>query len=338
MSWQAKLVRWYRTHKRDLPWRRNPTPYRVLVSEFMLQQTTVKTVIPYYRRFLKRFPSLKTLAAAKEQDVLTAWSGLGYYSRARNLHRAARICRQDFGGRIPCDTETLQSLPGIGAYTAGAIASIAHQQRAAIVDGNVSRVLSRLFRIDADPKSPKGQRVFWQQAALCLPDRDFGDYNQALMELGATICTPSQPSCHLCPLQSSCSALSHREVSAFPKMLKKTVYRRVRLTTALIAKNNTYLMVQRPARGVLRDMWEFPMIEGDIEELQAAFGFVLGGGRAMPPIRHNIMNQRLTVTPWFFKADGSFRNKPPRSRWVETERLHELPTSSLMHKMAVQLR
>lgn len=337
MPWQSTLIRWYRRHKRDLPWRRNPTPYRVLVSEFMLQQTTVKAVIPYYRRFLRRFPSLKSLATASEQDVLTLWSGLGYYSRARNLHRTARICRRDFSGRIPTDSTTLQSLPGIGAYTAGAIASIAHQQKAAIVDGNVARVLSRLFRISADPKSPAGQRVFWRQAEGVLPECHCGDYNQALMELGATICTPAQPSCHLCPLQASCSALAQQQVAEFPKILKKTAYHTVRLTTALIAKNNTYLMVQRPAQGALRDMWEFPMIEGDIMELQAAFGFDLGAGHEMAPIRHSIMNQRLIVTPWFFKANGSLQQKPARSRWVPVGRLEELPTSSLSHKMAAQL-
>lgn len=163
MTWQAKLIRWYRKHHRDLPWRRSPTPYRILVSEIMLQQTTVKTVIPYYRRFLKIFPSLRSLARASEEEVLTVWSGLGYYSRARNLHKAAQICLQDHRGRIPRHVETLKRLPGIGAYTAGAIASIAFDERAPIVDGNVARVIARLFLYRGGSQEPQWNKGFLGQ-------------------------------------------------------------------------------------------------------------------------------------------------------------------------------
>jgi A/G-specific adenine glycosylase len=333
MTWQSKLIRWYRTHKRDLPWRRNPSPYRVLVSEFMLQQTTVKTVIPYYHRFLKRFPSLKALASARETEVLTAWSGLGYYARARNLHRTAQICRRELGGRIPSDIDTLQGLPGIGAYTAGAIASIAYEQKAAIVDGNVARVLSRLCRIEADPKSPRGLKSFWEQAHTLLPRRHFGDFNQGLMELGATVCTPTRPNCHLCPLRTDCLAYAHDQVTAFPKLKTQIIYRTVRLSASLIARGHRFLMIQRPEHGVLRDMWEFPMVEGDVDELMAAYALNLGRGQELPPIRHSIMNQRITVTPWLFRTNEAFGKKPPRSRWVRKAELRCLPTSGIVHKL-----
>ena len=281
MTWQSKLLRWYRKHKRDLPWRRRPTPYRVLLSEIMLQQTTVTTVIPYYQRFLKKFSTLKSLANASETEVLQLWSGLGYYSRARNLHRTAQICLQKHGGRVPKDVITLQSLPGIGAYTAGAIASIAYDQRAALVDGNVARVLARTFGISTDPKTTVGLKKFWQIAAQNLPPRHCGDFNQALMELGATVCTPLHPNCALCPLRHDCMALSEDRVAQLPQLSKRISYRSVRLTAALIMKRGRLLMLQRPAQGILRDMWEFPLIEGDLESLKTAYQWQLPAGQAL---------------------------------------------------------
>ena len=342
MTWQSKLLRWYRQQKRDLPWRRNPTPYRVLVSEIMLQQTTVKTVIPYYRRFLKKFPSLKSLATSSETDVLQLWSGLGYYARARNLRRIAQICASDFRGRVPKDVSTLQTLPGIGAYTAGAIASIAYDQRAALVDGNVARVLARYFAISADPKTTAGQKKFWQLAEQKLPRRYCGDFNQALMELGATICTPLRPSCPLCPLRSDCSAYQEDRVAQLPRLAKRIQYRSVQLTAALIMKRGRLLMLQRPAKGVLRDMWEFPVIEGDLDSLQAAYQWQLPEGRALRPVRHAIMDQRITIQPWLFELNGELNGAAlptPRSssRWVQTSKISALPTSSMIHKLTALL-
>lgn len=336
MTWQSKLVRWYRAHRRDLPWRRNPTPYRVLVSEIMLQQTTVKTVIPYYRRFLKQFPSLRALATARQEAVLSTWSGLGYYSRARNLHKTAKICTKEDGGRVPSDLERLKKLPGIGAYTAGAIASIAFDQTAPIVDGNVARVLARLYCMKADPKNSSGAKTFWAKAATILPKKSCGDFNQALMELGATVCTPTQPACPVCPLQKDCESFMMSDPMKFPRIKKKITYRNVALTAALIANNNSFLMIRRPSQGVLRDMWEFPMIEGDLADLEAAYLLNLAKAQRLKPVGHSIMDQRIKITPWLFSSQ-QFDPKPQKSRWLTLNAIRKLPTSSMVPKLLAQL-
>ena len=206
----ARLLRWYDGNRRDLPWRaaegKALDPYHVLLSETMLQQTQVATVIPYFHRFLQRFPTLRSLADADEQEVLRLWQGLGYYSRARNLQKAAQVICRDFEGTLPCTATALLSLPGVGPYTAGAIASIAFGQRAPILDGNVQRVLCRLDCIRTDPRDPPTRQHLWDRAEQILPDRRLGDFNSALMELGATICTPRNPQCLLCPVRSHCQA------------------------------------------------------------------------------------------------------------------------------------
>lgn len=300
----------------------------------MLQQTTVKTVIPYYRRFLKRFPSLQALAQARKEDVLTAWSGLGYYSRSRNLHRAAQICMKQHRGCLPRDFENLKALPGIGPYTAGAIASIAFDDRVPIVDGNVTRVLARLFRIKTDPKTNNGSKVFWEKAAAILPKKNYGDFNQALMELGATVCAPTQPTCTLCPIYSSCLAFASDDPRHYPQVKQKTQYSKVDLTAALIAKNGSLLMFKRPPSGVLARMWEFPMIEGSLQDLKNAYQIPLKRGRRLPHIRHSIMNRRMIITPWYFVAkEAKILAALKGSRWIPKGKIAHLPTSSLIHKL-----
>ena len=197
---RRRLLAWYATTRRDLPWRRTADPYRIWLSEAMLQQTRVETVIPYYERFLSRFPTPRALACADEQDVLRAWAGLGYYARARNLKRAAELIVRDHDGRIPSEPDALSSLPGVGRYTVGAITSIAFGKRAPVVDGNVSRVLSRLEAVRAPASA-----WLWDLAGRLVPPDAPGDFNQAVMELGATVCTPRAPSCPRCPLASSCT-------------------------------------------------------------------------------------------------------------------------------------
>ena len=336
MRWQQKLLTWYRQHQRDLPWRRRPTPYRVLVSEVMLQQTTVKTVIPYYRNFLKKFPSMRSLASSPEEKVLAAWSGLGYYSRARNLHKTAQICLQEYKGKLPDNADTLIKLPGIGAYTAGAIASIAYDQPAPIVDGNVARVLSRIFRMKADPKSASGLKEYWRQARQQMLQHDCGDYNQALMELGATICTPTHPLCQLCPVRKNCLAFLEDDPGQYPRIQKRMQYRNVHLSAALIARGKSLLMVKRPNQGALRNMWEFPMIEGEIQDLVSAYSLSLPGGTALRPIRHSIMDQRIRVSPWLFTKTRSM-SLPKQSRWFHLADIKQLPSSSLVTKLLGQL-
>ena len=312
MSWQQKLLSWYQKHKRNLPWRRTKDPYKIWVSEIMLQQTTVETVIPYYGRFLKKFPDIKTLAKSSEEEVLKMWSGLGYYSRARNLWKAARMLCRGAPWRAPLEmgaassemgaassaptVEELMTLPGIGRYTAGAIASIAFEKRVPILDGNVIRVLSRLYRISADPKSSKGQKVFWKRAEDTLPGQggiSYGDFNQALMELGATVCLPENPICLLCPVREDCQAHQKGKPTDFPKGKKKTVYQNVILTAAVIQKQGQILVVQRQNKGLLKGFWEIPMVEGDLEILVKTWPVKII--RALPCVRHSVLNKRLKI-------------------------------------------
>jgi A/G-specific adenine glycosylase len=251
-------LRWYRRNRRDLPWRRTRDPYAIWISEAMLQQTRVETVIPYYERFLTRFPDVGTLACADLDDVLGHWAGLGYYSRARNLHAAAREVMERFDGDLPDDAVALRSLPGIGRYTAGAIASIAFDQPEPVLDGNVMRVLARLHGIRDDVRRPAGTARLWQEAAaLCRGPRP-GDLNQALMELGARVCTPRAPDCSSCPLSGACVARRSGDPEAIPKRSPRSRPRRVRAVAALLLRRGRTLMVRRPPGGLLGGLWELP--------------------------------------------------------------------------------
>jgi len=250
---------WYESHRRDLPWRRTHDPYAIWLSEMMLQQTQVATVIPYYDRFLTRFPTVQALAAAPLGEVLKRWAGLGYYARARYLHRAAKLVVNEFAGRFPDTVGGLRRLPGVGPYTSGAIASIAFNRRAAVVDGNVARVLTRLANLRVDVVVSVGRMRVWQIAESLLPQRRCGDFNQALMELGATICLPGQAArCNECPLQKDCSALAAGTVPRLPFKKKKTPVHRERYVVAAIRRNGRFLAVRRPPKGLWGGLWELP--------------------------------------------------------------------------------
>lgn len=255
----ARLLAWYARHKRDLPWRRDThDPYRVWISETLLQQTQVVTVIPYYERFLARFPNVRALASARLDDVLKAWEGAGYYARARNLHRAAKEIVTRFGGKIPSNVEELLTLPGIGRYTAGAIASIAFKRDAPVMDGNVTRVLCRYFKIADDPKGTGTQRKLWELAGNLLPRGHAGDFNQALMELGATVCTPRNPQCVACPLKRSCIARRLKMQEKLPSKRKKRKLPHHQVAVGIIWKEKRILIAKRFARDLLGGLWEFP--------------------------------------------------------------------------------
>ena len=325
MTWQSKLLRWYRKHRRDLPWRRTKDPYRIWVSEIMLQQTTVEAVIPYYERFLRRFPTLQSLAEADEEEVLRLWSGLGYYSRARNLHRAARMVPT-----LPRTVKELRQLPGIGRYTAGAIVSIAYGRRAPILDGNVIRVLSRLFMISADPKSSRGQKIFWKKAEEILPQRNCGDFNQALMELGATVCLPENPLCLSCPVSTHCLARKKGRPESFPKGKRKTVYRNVIMAAAVIRDKDKLLLIRRPDKGLLKGFWEVPMAEGDLGKLMKKWPLEIL--TRLPMVRHSVLDRRLKIHPFLCRLRG----EPPAQnsmRWIRPSELSSLPTSSMNRKI-----
>ena len=260
----TRILDWYASHARRLPWRApdgGGDPYAVWVSEIMLQQTRVETVIPYYERWLALFPSVAALAEASQQSVLSAWEGLGYYSRARNLHQAAKTVMDEFGGQIPRDAAQLRRLPGIGRYTAAAIAAIAFNQDVAALDGNLRRVFARVFDVSQPADSPAGEQTLWALAESCLPRGRAGDYCQALMDLGATVCLPKNPLCLLCPLAELCRARAlgiqeqrpvHAPKPAVPHKLK---------AAAVILGDGGALLSQRPAKGLLGGLWEFPSAE-----------------------------------------------------------------------------
>jgi len=249
-----RLLGWFARHKRDLPWRREPRdPYRVWLAEVMLQQTQVATVIPYYERWLARFPTLEALAAASLDDVLKLWEGLGYYARARHLHAAVRAVMHNYGGRIPRTVEALLSLPGVGRYTAGAVASLAFNADAPVLDGNVKRVLGRVYGL----RAPK-DGALWRLAQSLLPPGRAGAFNEALMDLGSMVCLPRAPRCGLCPLREQCAAFASGDPESFPgRSTKKTLPHHRILTALIVDPAGRVLLGQRPAGGLLGGLWEF---------------------------------------------------------------------------------
>jgi len=258
MSFVQDLLAWYKKNARDLPWRSHTSPYRTWVSEVMLQQTQVDTVLPYFERWMARFPDIESIARASEQEVLSIWEGLGYYSRARNLHHAAKIILDELDGQLPQTPKALQRLPGIGPYTAAAIASIAFDFDVAAVDGNIRRVISRLFDVEEPARSTDGEKKIWSLAEAHLPPGQSSAYNQALMDLGATICTPRDPTCAICPVSEHCQARILGVQNERPVKLPRKKVPHLTVTAAVIQKNGRVLLAQRPATGLLGGMWEFP--------------------------------------------------------------------------------
>ena len=257
------LLAWYDQHARTLPWRGIHDPYRTWVSETMLQQTRVETVLGYYARFLERFPTVADLAAAPEDDVLKMWEGLGYYSRARNLHKGAKQVMTEYGGVIPADVEQLRKISGIGPYTAGAIASIAFDQPVPAVDGNVIRVVSRLRGIRENVGIPSVRRALEGEAASLVPQLRPGDFNQALMDLGSAICTPGTPACEKCPLRDECDAYAAGDAEDLPVLPRKNPPKVIDYAVCLIFSGNRVLMRQR-TEAMLKGLWVFPMAEGKL--------------------------------------------------------------------------
>ncbi|MCC6742070.1 MAG: A/G-specific adenine glycosylase [Planctomycetia bacterium] len=298
----AALLGWFRHAARDLPWRRFRTPYGTLVSELMLQQTTVKAVVPRFERFLRRWPDLGALAAASEQEVVEEWAGLGYYSRARNLHRAARAMMERHGGDVPATAEELRALPGIGAYTAGAILSIGHGVRAACVDGNVRRVISRLDGRDY------GARELEARAAGLVPARNPGAWNEALMELGATVCLPRDPRCAECPLAAGCVARREGTAERLPAAKARPQTVEEDASYALVLQDGRALLGRRPP-GPLGGLWEFP---GDriprtklAAKLREKLGVSAHVGRRIAAAKHTITHHRITATLYEVRLEGA---------------------------------
>ncbi|WP_371876565.1 A/G-specific adenine glycosylase [Pyxidicoccus fallax] len=269
---RGPLLGWYDRNKRDLPWRRTRDPYAIWLSEVMLQQTQVSTVIPYWERFLARFPTALALASAPLDDVLAGWKGLGYYSRARNLHRAAQEVVARFGGRLPSTAEELLTLPGFGRYTAGAVASIAFGEEAPLVDGNVARVLSRLFEVEGLPGDKEREATLWALATALVKGERPGDFNQALMEHGATTCRPESPLCLLCPVRGACVAFRKGRVDELPPAKVRATPKKLTLALAVWPHAGTLLFARRADSGLFGGLWELPAaeVDADLPEAEAA--------------------------------------------------------------------
>ncbi len=304
------LVDWYRAVKRDLPWRRTRDPYAIWVSEIMLQQTRVAVVVPYWERWMERFPSAAALAGAELDDVLAAWSGLGYYGRARNLHRGAREVVARYAGRLPDTAGELRSLPGIGRYTAGAIASLAYGRREPLVDGNVARVLARLFAVDEDVKSARGQKRLWQLAGDLVPADTPGDFNQGLMELGATVCTPVAPRCPACPLAAHCLARAagrEGELPRMPERMRDADKPVLRAAAAWIERGDRVLLARRAPEGLFGGLWELPQAASLALLVETLAGFGLAWRSPATPVhRHRqvLSHRRLAIDVYAAAATG----------------------------------
>ncbi|OGH55739.1 MAG: A/G-specific adenine glycosylase [Candidatus Lindowbacteria bacterium RIFCSPLOWO2_12_FULL_62_27] len=325
-AFRRALLGWYRRHRRDLPWRRTRDPYRILVSEIMLQQTQAVTVVPYYERFLKAFPTVQALARARREKLMKLWEGLGYYARARNLHEAARRIVRDCGGRVPRDPEVFSNLPGAGPYTTAAVLSIAYGAPLAAVDGNVRRVIARLYDIGRPLASD--DREVRERADRLLEDRHAGDFNQAMMELGARICVPTNPACLLCPVRPHCAAFAGGTVGRRPVTQARRARPHKRVVAAVIRKNGKILIGLRPwDQGLLGGLWEFP--GGKIEpgespetavrrEMQEEIGADVEAGPAVSTVDHVYTHLSITLSGHFCRLKRG-TPKPlfhAKLRWV----------------------
>lgn len=329
---------WYRKHRRDLPWRRTKDPYRIWVSEVMLQQTQVVTATPFYGAFIERFPDVGSLARAPLAAVLSAWSGLGYYRRARNLHAAAQQMVRDHAGLVPGDPGAFGELPGVGRYTVGAVLSIAFDRSLPVLDGNVARVLARIEGLPVSVRDPRGARTLWDRAEALMPAREPGDWNQALMELGATVCTPRAPSCPNCPVRRSCRAFAEGCPEAYPAAIPRPNSIKVRRAAALLVRGGRVWVVRRDAP-VNEGLWEPPSVElAESAEAGPALRALLRGlgvraslARAETRVRHSIMRHSIEVEVWQGVAAAAPRASAA-GRWVSPE-TPSVPLTGLGRKL-----
>lgn len=353
MSFQTKLLRWFSANARPLPWRRHYRPYDVWISEIMLQQTQMDTVLPYYERWMKAFPDVGALAAADESEVLKLWQGLGYYSRARNLHAGAREIVEKFAGTFPSDPEAILALKGIGRYTAGAIGSIAFNRPHPIVDGNVLRVLARVYAIGRSIDVPKNREEFWGLEEKLIPKGRAREFNQALMELGALVCTPRHPQCGICPLAAECRARRSGDPEAYPVRTarKKTV--RVTAAAVVVKKEGRLLLLRRPVGAIMGGLWEFPewklgrdktLSRNEITEKTRVLAGKLVQARRAAPLQMNFLGtikrnythhlETLHVFEVQVSESSVKIRKGWKSAWAEPGQFSRYPFSSAHAKIA----
>lgn len=335
------LLAWYRKHGRSLPWRDTSDPYRIWISEIMLQQTTVAAVIPYYQRFFERFPTLHHLAEAPEQELLRLWEGLGYYSRARNLHRAAKLLVGHCGGEFPTTAESLQELPGIGRYTAGAIASFAFDLPAPIVEANTQRLYARLLALRGDPRTTQNQSTLWGFAAgLHSPRAGGGTLNQSLMELGARICTPADPKCNDCPVRQFCEADRLKLVDRIPELAPRKEMTDVHECALLIHRRGKWLLRQIPTGERWAGLWDFPRLKlGELSRksppaligldipgrLNSEYGVQAEFVDQLRRMKHTVTRFRIQLDLALLEHRGGTPNASLAAKWYAPSELHELP-------------
>ncbi len=342
------LLAWYRQNARSLPWRGSDDPYAIWVSEVMLQQTRVETVIPYFLRWMERFPTLSALADAPEQQVLSAWEGLGYYSRARSLHKAAQVVMAEYGGQLPRTAGELEKLPGVGRYTAAAVASMAFGRDVAALDGNIRRVLARVFNVDLPARSPQGEAMLWQLAQAHLPPGHAGDYNQAIMDLGSAICTPRNPRCLICPLAEICEARQLGVQEQRPVLEKKSPTPHYTVTAAVIWRDQRVLICQRPTDGLLGGLWEFPGGKQEpgeslpqclVREIHEELGVSVVVGEDFGVYRHAYTHFSVTLHAFVCQLNGAEPQALHHTRvyWATGNELKDYPMGRIDRQIAARI-
>jgi A/G-specific adenine glycosylase len=343
------LIAWYLNNHRALPWRKTKDPYRIWVSEVMLQQTQVNTALPYYREFLKKFPTVKRLARASLHDVLKAWEGLGYYARARNFHRAAGIVQQQYNGIIPITWKQFRALPGVGDYIAAAVLSIAFNQPHAVVDGNVKRVLARLQCIDAPVSNSTSMKRFKETAEALKYTQMPGRYNQAIMELGAIICKPRNPLCDMCPLQRVCLAYQTETVAAYPKKIASRRTPHYNIAIGVVFKSGRVLITRRKPEGLLGGLWEFPggkIKKGEkaeaacVREIKEEVNLRVAVADYLTQVKHAYTHFKITMDVFCCNyISGRVKRKGPVAhRWIKLDEIDQYALPRANHKFLSKLK
>ena len=347
-AFRDALLAWFKDYQREMPWRHTEDPYRIWVSEVMLQQTQVKKVVDYYERFITRFPDVQHLAAAPLQDVLKGWEGLGYYARARNLHKAAQVVVDEMDGKIPEDYVSFRKLPGVGDYSAAAVQSIAFRAPYAAVDGNIKRVLARLFLMESPINDAKSAKAFQQQADELLDANLPGLFNQAMMELGATVCRPQSPICLVCPVNSFCEAFRTARQDEFPYRRQTKPIPEHHLAVGVIYRDNAVLLTQRQLDGLLGGLWEFPggqLAEGETAEtacvrhIAEVVNLSVTNVRFLTRVRHAYTHFKVVVDVFQcdYQAGEVVLNGPRDAQWIAVSALRDYPLPRTVHKFLEEL-